>query len=207
MDDRELKSPTARKLFSLGIRLKSTRLEIGDYIISDQVALERKTAADFESSIIDGRLFFQAKDLAAQFESPIMAIVGAKYGRLQPRALLGAEIALATDFRIPIFHFDSEEKLAEFIHVLALQKTNGKKELALRYEKKSFSVSEQQQFVIESIPTIGPHNAKSLLRKLGTIQRIFTADEKTLQSAEGIGKERAKEIRRLASHPYEVDTS
>ncbi len=40
------------------------RLAVGDYHIEHRVVVERKTAADFAASLIDGRLFHQAAALA-----------------------------------------------------------------------------------------------------------------------------------------------
>ncbi len=203
VDDRELRGPAARKLYSLGVKLVSKRLPVGDFVVSGRIGLERKTAADFESSIVDGRLFSQAQEMVAAFEAPLLAVVGSGFSRLQPSSIRGAEISLATDFRIPVFHFNSEDELAEFLHALVSQKSKAKKELALRYEKKTFTLAERQRFVVESFPGIGPHHAKALLRHFKTIERLFTAGEKELQEVNGVGPERAKEIRRVASSAYE----
>lgn len=202
VDDRELKSKTARHLFSLGVRLEAKRLEISDFVIADSVFVERKTSADFESSIVDGRLFQQARELA-KLPAPIIAVIGDEFFRLNPKAVLGAMISLATDFRIPVFRFESEEQLAEFLAVAAAQKAKGPKPLPLRYEKPSFTLAERQQFVVESLPLIGPAAAKSLLRRLGSVQAVFTADEEKLQAAEGVGPIRAKEIRRVIQSRFE----
>lgn len=203
VDDRELKSPTARKLFALGVKLHSQRLEVGDFIVGETVGLERKTAADFEQSIVDGRLFSQARDLSSSFPAPLVAIVGSDFSRLAPRALLGAEIALATDFRIPVFHFASEDALAGFLHALALQKSKPAKDAVLRFEKKAFTLAQRQQFIIESLPQVGPRNAKALLKHFKSVERVFTAPEEQLREAEGIGRERAREIRRVSVALYD----
>ncbi|MDI6751930.1 MAG: ERCC4 domain-containing protein [bacterium] len=42
------------------IEVVKDRLLVGDYLIKD-IVVERKTASDFVQSIIDGRLFIQAK--------------------------------------------------------------------------------------------------------------------------------------------------
>ena len=201
VDDRELRSPVARKLYSLGVRMVSKRLPVGDFIVG-RVGVERKTAADFESSIVDGRLFSQAQELANAFEAPLLALVGSGFSRLPASSLRGAEISLATDFRIPVFRFASEDELAEFLAALVAQKSKPPKEAALRYEKKAFTLSQRQQFVVESFPNIGPHHAKALLRHFKTIERLLTAGEKELQGVKGVGPERAREIRRVASAEY-----
>lgn len=47
---------------------------------------------------------------------------------------------------------------------------------------------EQQLFIIESLPNIGPVNAKNLLEHFGTVANIINASESQLQEVEGIGK-------------------
>ncbi|HLC47615.1 MAG TPA: ERCC4 domain-containing protein [Candidatus Norongarragalinales archaeon] len=202
MDDRELKSPVAKLLFSRGVKLRPKRLEVADFIINEQIALERKTAQDFESSIMDGRLFSQCRDLAANFQYPLICIVGREFGHLHKKAIIGAQISVATQFRIPIFQLESEEELADFIHILLVQRSKPPKDMKLRFEKKALSKDDQLQMVIEGVSMIGPVHAKSLLKKFKTIQKVFSASEKQMQKVEGIGEIRAKQIRKIATAVY-----
>ncbi|MFH1200313.1 MAG: ERCC4 domain-containing protein [Candidatus Micrarchaeota archaeon] len=202
LDDRELRSKAARHLFSMGVKLESRRLGIADFIIAESVFVERKTAADFESSIIDGRLFAQARELS-KLPAPVIAVVGSDFSRLSSKAIIGAMVSLATDFRIPVFRFASEEELAEFLAVTATQKAKAPKPLALRYEKPNLTLADRQQFVVESLPMVGPAGAKSLLRKLGSVGAVIGASEEQLQSADGVGPVRAKEIRRVVESKFE----
>ncbi|MFH1258032.1 MAG: ERCC4 domain-containing protein [Candidatus Micrarchaeota archaeon] len=202
LDDRELKSPLAKLLFSKGVKLHPKRLEVADFIISEQIAIERKTAEDFESSIMDGRLFSQCKDLSANFQSPLICIVGREFTHLHSRAIIGAQISIATDYRIPLFHFDSEEGLAEFIHILLVQKSQLPKDMKLRFEKKSLPKDDQLQMVLEGVQMIGPVHAKSILRQFKTLKKVFSASEKSLQKVEGVGEARAKQIAKTANAIY-----
>ena len=63
-------------------------LEVGDYIISDRVAVERKTAEDFVNSIVDKRLFMQLKDLR-KYQKPILIVEGREFSRLHENAIKG----------------------------------------------------------------------------------------------------------------------
>ena len=74
-DDRELSNRVCKKLFELDADIKQIRLEVGDYLLSKNVCVERKTVKDFVNSIIDKRLFQQAKDLTENFKKPIIVIV------------------------------------------------------------------------------------------------------------------------------------
>ena len=60
------------------MELRFMALEIGDYIVSDRLAVERKRTDDFACSLIDGKrnLFAQLSDLARVYEKPVLIIEG-----------------------------------------------------------------------------------------------------------------------------------
>ncbi len=61
---------------------------------------------------------------------------------------------------------------------------------------------EQQLFIIESLPNIGPVNAKNLLKHFGSVEKVLNASEAQLQDVEGIGKKTAKDIRKVIESKY-----
>lgn len=204
VDDRELKSPTAKCLFELGARLEPRRLEVADFIVSKRIAIERKTDSDFEQSMMDGRLFDQAKALTDNFDSPLICIIGSNFTRVNPKAIRGATISLATNYRIPLFFFDNEKELADFIYHCAereqLKKTS---EAKLRFGKKGFTLEQKQLYLLEGLPGIGPTQAKRLLEHFQTPELVFEADEEDLAQVQGIGEEKAKEIRKTLAQKQE----
>ncbi|MFH1780022.1 MAG: ERCC4 domain-containing protein [Candidatus Micrarchaeota archaeon] len=205
LDDRELKSGCAKALYSMDALLTPKRLDVGDYVLSDRACVERKSADDFEASIIDGRLFEQAKQLKATYASPIIIIVGKEFYRVNEKARRGAFLSLMIDYQIPLFFVETEKELAELIHAIAVkEQLQEKRELKLQYGKKNTSLSEQQQLIVESIPLIGPKNAKMLLKHFGSVEKVYEADTEALQECEGIGPTRAKEIRRIITSQYET---
>ena len=69
VNDRERPSGVVAELEKLDdLVLKIEHLTVGDYCIA--VLIERKTAADFAQSLIDGRLFGQAKQMASSSLRP-----------------------------------------------------------------------------------------------------------------------------------------
>jgi len=72
VDHREMKSGVAKVLDRLGVIVSFATLEIGDYVVSDRLAVERKRTDDFASSLIDGKrnLFAQLSDLSRVYEKP-----------------------------------------------------------------------------------------------------------------------------------------
>ena len=73
-DNRETASSVVRNLSLLGIKLKLEQLSVADYVISDRVGIERKSAQDFSDSIKDGRLFKELIELLSNFERPILIL-------------------------------------------------------------------------------------------------------------------------------------
>ena len=66
------------------------RLEVGDYWIDGRVVIERKTYADFATSLTDGRLFPQAAALASSPHRPVVLLEGPKPAKMpdvHPHAL------------------------------------------------------------------------------------------------------------------------
>ena len=62
--------------------------------------------------------------------------------------------------------------------------------------------AEQQLFIVESLPTIGPVNAKNLLEHFGSVEKVFNASESELMEVEGIGKITAHNIRKVVESEY-----
>ena len=56
--------------------VKVRPMAVGDYQVSDDVAIERKTAKDFVDSIMDKRLFKQATELREEFKNPLIILEG-----------------------------------------------------------------------------------------------------------------------------------
>ncbi|MBU4312723.1 MAG: hypothetical protein KJ706_08405 [Candidatus Omnitrophica bacterium] len=77
---------------SLDITVKN--LKVGDYIINDEIVIERKTTQDFAQSIIDGRLFKQAKNMKKTYDLCLFIIEGTNLCNtsidIHPHAVKGA---------------------------------------------------------------------------------------------------------------------
>ncbi len=207
VDHRERSSGLIRELVKKeGIVIKSKQLEVADYLLSDRVAVERKSGNDFIQSIIDGRLFKQAKELKQNFAKPLFVIEGEVFGirKVSDAAIRGALASLLIDFGIPVIQTKNQEETIEFLLTLARKEQfEEKREVALRGEKKAMNFEEQQRFIVESLPGIGPSMAKSLLKHFKSVEKVFTASKQELKEVEGIGDKRAKEIREVVSKEYE----
>ena len=200
VDNRE--KIVSRYLFDKA-ELEFKNLENGDYILSDRVIVERKTAEDFESSIIDKRLFKQLKDLK-KYERPILIIEGDNYFRLSEKIVNGAVISIMLDFNIPVmFSKDAEETANILVKMAEREQLKNKRTMAIRTGKKPMSLKERQRFIVESFPDVGALTAENLLMKFGTIESIVNASEDELMEVGGVGKITAKKIKAVLTEKYE----
>lgn len=204
-DTREGNSKVIRHLSEMEIDVKVQAMAVGDYQVSDEVVIERKTAKDFVDSIVDKRLFKQARSLMEEFKRPLIILEGDDLynGMINPNAIRGSIASIALDFGISIIPTRNAQDTAAMIKRIAIREQSGEKTpIQIRTDKKPVNLWEQQLFIIESLPNIGPVNAKNLLEYFGTVANIINASESQLQEVEGIGKKTAANIRKVVDSKY-----
>jgi len=208
-DHRERACKVVPFLESLGCEVRKAQLEIGDYIISNTVAIERKSVRDFIKSIIDGRLFNQLVFLADSYEKPLLLLEGRPHElfsltNMHKNAVIGVLTSIALNYRIPVLFSETERETAEFIYVIAKREQSANKnEISLRKGKPGLTLNEQQRYTVESLPMIGPKSARRLLEKFGSVNALFNANEKELEAVEKMGPKKAVKIRKLLDGKYE----
>ena len=204
-DSREGNSKVIRHLTEMEMDVKVQSMAVGDYQVSDEVVIERKTTKDFVDSIIDKRLFKQARELSEEFKKPLIILEGENIynGMLHPNAIRGTLASLALDFRISIIPTRNSQDTAAMIKRIAVREQTGEKtSISIRTDKKPVSMTEQQLFIVESLPNIGPINAKNLLKHFGSVSNVLNASESDLQEVEGIGEKTAQNIRKVIDSKY-----
>jgi Fanconi anemia group M protein len=209
-DQRELESTVARDLSKR--EEVTTRLEtlaVGDYVLSDRVAVERKSVADFLDTLTGGdrSMFEQVGDLVRNYSRPIVIVEGDDlYGErnVHPNAIRGALSSLAVDFNASILRTDDEGNTAELLATIARREQETRdREVSVHGEKSTKTTAEQQEYVVASIADIGPVTARSLLEEFGTVEAVMTAREGDLLEADGVGEVTAEKIREVVGSEYE----
>jgi Fanconi anemia group M protein len=201
-------------LSAAGCVVERQTLSVGDFVLSERLVAERKSRADFESSIIDGRLFEQAQRLTKAYQRAVVVVEGeradgseaGKTGRINRRALLGAYSSLVSDFGISLFFTRNPEATAELLAAMAHHEQVARKSpMRVMAKPKALGVEQYQRAIIEVLPGVGPQMAKALLRHFGSPAQVLAADEKALQEVEGMGPKRAKLIRRMLDSVWECE--
>lgn len=192
-------------LFSIGAEVEEKMLEVGDFICSEKTVVERKTRKDFESSVMDKRLFVQLQNSCSHFQNVIIVVEGKKEkeGALTYAALMGAYVSIITDFGASLFFTKNIKSTAELLFAIAKHEQLGKKlHLPMCVKRKCFTLAQTQRAVLESLPMIGPQYAKKLLLHFGSLSAVFNASENDFKELEGIGEKKAKAIWRTIHTNY-----
>ncbi len=192
-----------------GAVVKRQVLELGDFICSSKLVVERKTRADFESSIIDGRLFSQLRELSANYPAVVLVVEGMKKDapeRLRKEAVLGAYATAISDFGVSLIFTRDMESTAELIFSFAKHEQFARKHpLRIFAKRKTLTPSQTQRSIIEMFPMVGPKLARQLLMHFGSVEKVVNASQKELEQVPGLGKKRAKVIKSLLSYGYEEE--
>lgn len=197
IDSREQNSRVVTELAKRDIKISTAQVSIGDYIISEDTAVERKSVEDFLGSLIDGRLFSQAKSLSRAYMNPIIILEGSglhEKRNIDDSAVYGAVASLASDFRIPVISTKNEEETVGILYSLVSRKQGKKKSSSIRKDKESMSTRDMKKYILEGLPSVSGTLADRLLEHFGSVRAVFQTDEEELQKVKGIGPDTAKRI-------------
>jgi len=206
VDHREYRSNVIKNLTIKGIIVEPQQLDVGDYVLSSRIGVERKNVDDFLESLITGKLFKQIAQLRDAYSRPLLIIEGE--GLLTKRnishnAIFGSLASISVDFGIPVLRTKDAMETADLLNVIAKrEQRDDKKTVAIRGDKPQMSLKERQQFLVESLPNVSAVLAKRLLTHFGSVRAIINASEKELQEVEGIGKNIASEIIKVLNTDY-----
>jgi ERCC4-type nuclease len=204
VDTREL-AQFVERLRSRGAVVEVRQLEIGDFVASSEVVIERKTTDDFVKSIFDGRLFKQLAAMVDKYPRPVLIIQGdfKKIIGIGEAAFYGALASVISDFRTPVLLASTDREVSEIVyHIARREQIEKKRETKIREGKKPSTLSANQRYVVSGIPGVDAVLADRLLTKMGTIEQLFRADETDLRKVEGIGDVMASRIRNLSTAKY-----
>lgn len=178
------------------------RLAVGDYLIDGGIVIERKTYADFATSLIDGRLFPQAAALARSPHRPIVLLEGptpAQIPDVYAHALKGAMLSLAVMWRLPVIHARNPEDSLRILRLLAGQLARTSPPVLQRYDRKPKRLTSRKLYMLQGLPGVGPALANRLLIHFGSVERVITANQDMLVHVRGVGPKKAQRIRNVVS--------
>ncbi|MEZ3144890.1 DEAD/DEAH box helicase [Halobaculum sp. MBLA0143] len=209
VDQRELDTTIARDLSTReGVETRLETLAVGDYVLSDRVAVERKSVADFLDTLVGGdrSLFEQVGDLARAYARPVVIVEGEDlYGErnVEPNAIRGALASLSVDFGASVLRTDDPTGTRDLLAVIAeREQTGNDRAVSAHGEKADKTLPEQQEYVVSSIADVGPVTARALLAEFGSVEGVMIAREEDLLEVDGVGEVTAGRIREVVGSDY-----
>jgi len=209
VDQRELDSAIARDLSTReGFRTRLETLAVGDYVLSDRVAVERKSVADFLDTLTGGdrSLFEQARALSRHYARPVVLLEGGglyEERNVHPEAIRGALASLVVDFGVSVLRTEGEADTADMLATVARREQRERERtVSVHGEKGSKTLGEQQEYVVSSLADVGPVTAAALLEHFGTVEAVMTARREDLMEVSGVGEVTAERVREVVGSDY-----
>ncbi len=198
-DYREEKSGIPRLLESTGISVRRVNLSIGDYLISNDIVIERKTAYDFVHSLFDGRLFDQARRMSEEYPTIIYVVEGnpLRLKRYQGRTkqILAAMTALTIDFGARILYSNGPSDTAVILESIVKRLEGyGREAIVIHKKPRIDTLREWQLYILQAFPYIGVKTAKRILEYYGSLRDFCNTSLSELARIEGIGEKKAERI-------------
>jgi ERCC4-type nuclease len=209
VDSRE--ASTAAKivkgLIERGVNVKTATLEKGDYILSDQCAVERKTVHDFVYTLTRRYLFEQLFRLKEAYPKSLILLEGYlpiiyKFSHIQPAAIWGAMFNLAKN-GIALVNTASYKETIDFLYVAARQEQIVEKRVPTVHAfKKCETLSDAQVYFVASLPSIGREKAMALLKSYQTpLNAVINVDDWS-KTVHGLGPVISNKVKEVLTTPY-----
>ncbi|MGB0653430.1 MAG: DEAD/DEAH box helicase [Thermoplasmatota archaeon] len=199
-DSREQAGGVVRALHEAGFQVEVRQLDVGDFVLSDRVAVERKEVKDFVDSLIDGRLMEQVKALTV-YPKPLLVIEGDSlhgHRSISAEALHGAVASIAVDFGVPVLRTQDARETADLLAAVAKrEQRRGGRKIAIRPGSATLTDKDRALHILAGLPGVDKVRAHRLLDHFGSLEGVFGASMEALAEVEGIGAKTAGEIRRI----------
>lgn len=194
-------------LIEKGATIKTATLEKGDYILSDQCAVERKTVQDFVYTLTRRYLFEQLFKLKEAYPKSLLLIEGYmpmiyKFSHIQPAAVWGAMFNIAKN-GVAMVNTSSYKETIDFLYVAARQEQLvEKRSPTVHAFKKNETLSESQIYFIASLPHIGREKATAILQSYQTpINALINVDDWS-KTVNGLGPVITNKVKAVLTTPH-----
>ncbi|XP_037092909.1 DNA repair endonuclease XPF-like [Pollicipes pollicipes] len=206
VDMREFRSELPALLHRRGVDIVPATIEVGDYIITPDVCVERKSISDLIGSLMSGRLYGQALAMGRHYRRPVLLIEfdQDKPFTLQGKYYLSSDMSSAqvvSRLQLLTLHFPrlrlmwcpSPYASAELLHQLKV----GEPEPSLAEARAATAdradtlaedrVNPQIRDFISKLPGIRPKTLYALLNKINSLMDLIQMTKESL--AEVLGSE------------------
>jgi ERCC4-type nuclease len=209
VDSREASSAAkiVKGLVEHGANVKTETLEKGDYILSDQCAVERKTVTDFVYTLTRRYLFEQLFRLKEAYPKSLVLLEGYlpiiyKFSHIQPVAVWGAMFNLAKN-GIAMVNTTSYKETVDFLYVAAKQEQIVEKRTPTVHAfKKVDTLADAQLYFVASLPNIGREKAVAVLKSYQTPLNALINVDDWAKTVHGLGPVISNKVKEVISTPF-----
>ena len=201
-DEREKASGVPEELSKLNVRVYFSRLPVADYVLNPELAVERKSVRDLVASVYASRLFYQAAKLSSAYAKPFLLVEGdSKEVEALARNLKSfygaiANVTLAYGLRV-LYTASPKETAMAIAELLVHARAKPLARMPSELPPRSKSTTQQQLYLVSSMPGIGRKLAVKLLSKYGTPRRVLSLTAGELAMTPGIGWRKAEKIKEM----------
>jgi len=209
VDSREANTAAkiVKGLVERGVHVKTETLEKGDYILSDECAVERKTVHDFVYTLTRRYLFEQLFRLKDVYPRSLILLEGYlpiiyKFSHIQPVAVWGAMFNLAKN-GIAIVNTASQKETVDFLYVAARQEQIVEKRVPTVHAfKKCETLTDAQLYFVASLPSIGREKAGAILRSYQTPLNAMINVDDWSKTVNGLGPVITNRVKEVLNTPF-----
>lgn len=190
-----------------GVNVRIEALEMGDYILSEECAVERKTVQDFVYTLTRRYLFEQLFKLKEAYPKSLILLEGYlpiiyKFSRIQPVSVWGAMFNLAKN-GVALINTSSYKETIDFLYVAARQEQIvEKKAPTIHPIKHSETLSDAQVFFVASLPNIGREKATSILKSYQTPLNALINVDDWPKTVYGLGPKISGKVKEVLNTPF-----
>lgn len=220
VDVREFRSSLPSLLHARNMIIVPCMLTVGDYVLSPNICIERKSIKDLISSFKDGRLYNQAETMMQHYKSPMLLIEfdQNKSFTLEPFADLSGTLSSTSSHsssdlqsklvlltlafpRLRIIWSSSPYQTAEIFESLKTQEPEPDPIAAVRIgldgtqEVGEQAFNREPQDMLRAIPGVDGKNVKNIVLGMGSIREVANSDLEELRGV--VGKESSRMIHRF----------
>lgn len=212
VDTRELRSRIPMMLHQSDVNIIPITLEVGDFVLSKRIGIERKTIPDLSGSFISGRLFTQAEALCQHYEYPCLLIelesnspfsLVSKHGgiraELSSTCLTSKLVLLVQHFpKLRILWAQGAMDAVKLFLSLKENEHEPDEKLASSFGVDSAKASENQfnpgpRALLRSLPGIDGRNIFNVMRKVNNVAELTQLTEMEMADLLGCA-EKARQL-------------
>ena len=203
VDMREFGSELPNMLYCRGIDLQPVTLEVGDYILSPDICVERKSVSDLIGSLNNGRLYSQCVSMSRFYKKPVLLIEfnESKSFSLHAKGSIKGDISLqniSSKLTLLTIHFpklrilwsQSPQLTAEIFEDLKsnAEEPSAQVAMAVGVEgsgQQNHFYNITQQDLVGCLPGVNPKNFRKVLNKFSSIKELVNSDESVIKEVIG----------------------